>query len=239
MIKKKKKSLLDLSNDKDYLVNNLTQSTSMLTWYPKSFMNTKEFQLMPKYLQKGVHIKEIPNNKVNHFNNVSKQRIKNNWRERKKKILLYKLDYTKKYGSCRSFDRNDIQSKISKIQLELDIIDRNDEDGSVGDVDQHVDVTNQILHRTKPAYVKKMVYSQRKSLDSLTSQTKQTLELMELGLQPGVTNNDNIDLLSSVQRTINHSRRRSIAFMEQHLDEIQRKHNLFVDPAEFYAKKIQ
>ena len=97
-------------------------------------------------------------------------------------------------------------------------------------------------YRTAPAYIKHMVHSQRNSLDVLLQSTKQTLELMELGISPlPPLGNDNSvyhsnKLLKKVQQALQIHRQRSIAFMHRHLEEIKNKKQLYQDPALFYRQ---
>ena len=236
------RSLLDRGKNK-------TQEPSevlLSTLYPKSFMAPKEYKSLPCYLQKGTRI--IRTSSLPTPENRS-------WQERnkitrfdlnRKKAAKLKLNYTVKFGSSNSFDRQNLNKELAKIQLDLKILELN-EDGLAEHAGEHDDgegsvrqkITN--AYRTAPAYVKQKVHSQRNSLDVLLQSTKQTLELMELGITPSSLDNGTVyhsnKLLKKVQHACKYHRQRSVAFMHRHLEQIKIKKKLYQDPALFYLRQ--
>ena len=167
------RSLLDRGKNK-------TQEPSevlLSTLYPKSFMAPKEYKSLPCYLQKGTRIIRTSSLPTPERNKITRFDLN------RKKAAKLKLHYTVKFGSSNSFDRQNLNKELAKIQLDLKILELN-EDGLAEHAGEHDDgegsvrqkITN--AYRTAPAYVKQKVHSQRNSLDVLLQSTKQTLELM-------------------------------------------------------------
>jgi hypothetical protein len=242
-------SLLDRGKNK-------TQEPSevlLSTLYPKSFMAPKEYKSLPCYLQKGTRIirtSSLPTPENTKYNEDWQERNKiTRFDLNRKKAAKLKLNYTVKFGSSNSFDRQNLNKAVAKIQLELKILELKD-DGLAEHAGEHDDGEGSVrqkatnAYRTAPAYVKQKVHSQRNSLDVLLQSTKQTLELMELGITPSsLCSNDNgtvyhsNKLLKKVQHACKYHRQRSVAFMHRHLEQIKIKKKLYQDPALFYLRQ--
>ena len=239
-------SLLDRGKNK-------TQEPSevlLSTLYPKSFMAPKEYKSLPCYLQKGTRIirtSSLPTPENTKYNEDWQERNKiTRFDLNRKKAAKLKLNYTVKFGSSNSFDRQNLKKEVAKIQLDLKILELK-EDGLAEHAGEHDDgegsvrqkITN--AYRTAPAYVKQKVHSQRNSLDVLLQSTKQTLELMELGINPSSLDNGTVyhsnKLLKKVQHACKYHRQRSVAFMHRHLEQIKIKKKLYQDPALFYLRQ--
>ena len=239
-------SLLDRGKNK-------TQEPSevlLSTLYPKSFMAPKEYKSLPCYLQKGTRIirtSSLPTPENTKYNEDWQERNKiTRFDLNRKKAAKLKLNYTVKFGSSNSFDRQNLKKEVAKIQLDLKILELK-EDGLAEHAGEHDDgegsvrqkITN--AYRTAPAYVKQKVHSQRNSLDVLLQSTKQTLELMELGITPSSLDNGTVyhsnKLLKKVQHACKYHRQRSVAFMHRHLEQIKIKKKLYQDPALFYLRQ--
>ena len=180
-----------------------------------------------------------PSNFQKNINSTYERRLlRYNPQKHLQKRSLTRLHYVCKYGNNVSFDRNKLLNAKAQIQLTMDILKRND-DGTAQQEGESKVLTERIMQRTKPVYIKEQIAGQRASLDVLLNHTAQTLELMEMNVKPTSALpsclSKHPQKLSKRIRIEQASHRKRMVELKRHnLKNRRLKKALFADPSTFF-----